>query len=144
MKIKDLFEKKENKTEDDPCWKGYKQLGMKKKNGKEVPNCIPESKGKTGEYEGRTVELEKPFREKEGNHKFAVYVKNKKGNVIKVRFGDANMEIKRDDPERLKAFRARFKCDSLKDKTSAAYWSCQMWRADKTVSQILDEEDSEK
>ena len=25
----------------DPCWKGYRQLGTKKKNGKEVPNCIP-------------------------------------------------------------------------------------------------------
>jgi len=27
---------------DDPCWKGYKQIGMKKKGGKEVPNCVPE------------------------------------------------------------------------------------------------------
>ena len=26
----------------DPCWTGYKQLGMKQKNGKQVPNCIPE------------------------------------------------------------------------------------------------------
>lgn len=24
-----------------PCWKGYKQVGMKKKNGREVPNCVP-------------------------------------------------------------------------------------------------------
>lgn len=24
-----------------PCWKGYEQIGMKKKNGKEVPNCVP-------------------------------------------------------------------------------------------------------
>jgi hypothetical protein len=29
--------------EKDPCWKGYKQLGMKKKGNKEVPNCIPEA-----------------------------------------------------------------------------------------------------
>ena len=28
-------------SEDDPCWKDYKQVGMKKKNGKEVPNCVP-------------------------------------------------------------------------------------------------------
>ena len=28
--------------EQDPCWKGYKQIGMKKKKGKEVPNCVPE------------------------------------------------------------------------------------------------------
>ena len=26
---------------DDPCWKGYEMIGMKKKNGKEVPNCVP-------------------------------------------------------------------------------------------------------
>ena len=29
--------------EEDPCWKGYQQIGMKKKGGKEVPNCVPES-----------------------------------------------------------------------------------------------------
>ena len=32
----------ESKTsEADPCWKGYKQIGMKDKNGKQVPNCVP-------------------------------------------------------------------------------------------------------
>lgn len=30
-------------NEANPCWKGYKQVGMKTKNGKEVPNCVPES-----------------------------------------------------------------------------------------------------
>ena len=30
-------------AKNDPCWKGYKQVGMKKKGGKEVPNCVPES-----------------------------------------------------------------------------------------------------
>lgn len=28
---------------EDPCWKNYKQVGMKKKGGKQVPNCVPES-----------------------------------------------------------------------------------------------------
>lgn len=28
-------------SEDDPCWKDYEQIGMKKKNGKKVPNCVP-------------------------------------------------------------------------------------------------------
>ena len=32
-----LFEKKKG----DPCWVGYKQVGMKKKGGKMVPNCVP-------------------------------------------------------------------------------------------------------
>ena len=39
-------------------------------------------------------------------------------DVVKVEFGDPNMEIKRDDPERRKAFRARHNCDQKKDKTS--------------------------
>jgi hypothetical protein len=30
------------REDDDPCWKGYKQIGMKKKGKKEVPNCVPE------------------------------------------------------------------------------------------------------
>jgi hypothetical protein len=25
-----------------PCWKGYKQIGMKDKDGKQVPNCVRE------------------------------------------------------------------------------------------------------
>jgi hypothetical protein len=33
----------ESLNEEDPCWKGYQQIGMKTKNGKEVPNCVPES-----------------------------------------------------------------------------------------------------
>ena len=38
--FKDLSEKLK-KDKDDPCWKGYVQVGMKKKDGKEVPNCVP-------------------------------------------------------------------------------------------------------
>ena len=30
----------------DPCWNGYVQVGMKMKNGKKVPNCVPEGSGK--------------------------------------------------------------------------------------------------
>ncbi|MBC7745203.1 MAG: hypothetical protein H7096_08885 [Flavobacterium sp.] len=36
--------KKKKSLEKDPCWKGYEQIGMKKKSGKEVPNCVPEKK----------------------------------------------------------------------------------------------------
>lgn len=79
------------------------------------------------EYKGRKVTLNKPFRTKGGAKKFAVYVKNSNGNVVIVRFGDPNMEIKRDDPKRRKAFRDRHNCAEKKDKTSAGYWSCKMW-----------------
>ena len=52
-----------------------------------------------------------------------------------MRFGDPNMEIKRDDPKRLKAFRSRHGCDTpaAKDKTTAKYWSCYQWRKNKKV-----------
>ena len=81
------------------------------------------------EYGGRKVKLGKPFRTPDGPKKFSVYVKNEKGNVVKVNFGDPNMEIKRDDPDSRKSFRARHKCDQKKDKTKAGYWSCWQWRA---------------
>tara|TARA_B100001248_G_scaffold219134_1_gene174667 strand:+ start:231 stop:587 length:357 start_codon:yes stop_codon:yes gene_type:complete len=64
-----------------------------------------------------------------GTKKFYVYVKNDKGNVVKVSFGDPNMEIKRDDPERRKSFRARHNCDNPGPKWKARYWSCRQWRA---------------
>ena len=35
-------------AEDSPCWKGYKQVGMKNKNGRQVPNCVPEGVVKEG------------------------------------------------------------------------------------------------
>tara|TARA_R110002153_G_scaffold17509_19_gene61121 strand:+ start:7585 stop:9435 length:1851 start_codon:yes stop_codon:yes gene_type:complete len=79
------------------------------------------------EYQGRKVTLNKPFRTPNKNKKFAVYVKNSKGTVVIVRFGDPNMEIKRDDPKRRKAFRDRHNCSEKKDKTTAGYWSCRMW-----------------
>ena len=66
------------------------------------------------EYKGKQVTLNKPFRTKGGKKKFGVYVKNKSGNVIIVRFGDPNMEIKRDDPKRRKAFRDRHNCSEKK------------------------------
>ena len=44
-----------------------------------------------------------------------------------IRFGDANMEIKRDNPERRKNFRARHNCDEKKSKLTAGYWSCRAW-----------------
>ena len=65
------------------------------------------------EYQGKKVKLNDPIRNPTGSKKkFKVYVKNDKGNVVKVEFGDPNMEIKRDDPKRLKAYRARMNCDT--------------------------------
>ena len=215
-----------------PCWKGYKQIGMKEKDGKEVPNCVPvnenheameggesmnymfwqnlktihhasgellemnqqqiddmcanghawavdhistssddieevyhffessvnEYDGETeggyedeygnvdnvnlneAKYHGKTVKLGKPS---SGDvKKFKVYVKNSKGNVVKVNFGDPNMEIKRDNPERRKSFRARHKCSQAKDRTTPKYWSCRMWSST-PVSKMVSESESD-
>ena len=212
--------KKSQYTEaDGPCWPGYKQVGMKDKTGKQVPNCVPAQTYKNlttieedsdkalankakesgeplgdlkkvykqglaayasghsqgmphhqgamargtsyikggkarevdahirkeskqsfskfnakireeeqiddAEYQGREVKLNKPM---QGDvKKSKVYVKNEKGNVVKVNFGDPNMTIKKDDPGRRASFRARHNCDDPGPKTGARYWSCKAW-----------------
>lgn len=41
---RDYLQSKQELGEDkDPCWDNYKMLGTKKKNGRQVPNCVPES-----------------------------------------------------------------------------------------------------
>ena len=78
-----------------------------------------------GEYQGRTVPLNKPMR---GDvKKFKVYVKNPEGNVVKVNFGDPNMRIKKSNPARRRSFRARHRCETPGPKTKARYWSCRKW-----------------
>ena len=85
-------------------------------------------KSDAAEYQGRKVKLGKPFRTPDVPKKFSVYVKNDKGNVVKVNFGDPNMEIKKDNPARRKSFRARHKCDTAPGpRWKARYWSCRMW-----------------
>ena len=130
-------------SEEDPCWDNYKQIGMKKKDGKEVPNCVPEGVNEftiedaeeiygplgeelsEAEYQGRKVELNKPM---QGDvKKFKVYVKNDKGNVVKVNFGEKGTKIKKNNPERRKSFRARHNCDNPGPKWKARYWSCRKW-----------------
>ena len=87
------------------------------------------------EYQGKKVTLNDPKRSSDGKKKFYVYVKNEKGNVIKLGFGDPNMEIKRDDPARRKSFRARHNCDDPGPKWKARYWSCYQWRAGAKVDE---------
>lgn len=153
-------------SEKSPCWKGYKQIGMKEKDGKQVPNCVPIEEAffigeddideydveneqdikefiefmreyqqqlneadcdclLEAEYQGRKVPLGKPMRG--DSKKFKVYVKNPKGRVVKVNFGAKGMNIKKNNPKRRKAFRARHKCDNPGPRTKARYWSCRKW-----------------
>ena len=136
------------------CWVGYKQVGMKDKGGKKVPNCVKEvydiywennlgeSCGYTfefdkendlneAEYQGRKVKLGKPMQG--DTKKFKVYVKNPKGNVVKVNFGQGGgakggtMKIRKSNPKARKSFRARHNCDNPGPRHKARYWSCRKW-----------------
>lgn len=100
------------------------------------------------EEENKKVKLNKIMR---GDvKKYKVYVKNDKGNVVKVNFGDPNMEIKRDDPARRKNFRARHNCDNPGPRWKARYWACKTWSSKpvsamlKEDTEILDEEKKNK
>jgi hypothetical protein len=99
----------------------YKRRGVYKKNGRTL---IP---AEAAEYQGKKVQLGKPFRTPKGPKKFSVYVKNDKGNVVKVNFGDPNMKIKKNIPSRRKSFRARHNCDNPGPRWKARYWSCKAW-----------------
>lgn len=94
----------------------------------EAKNIVDEE-GKliAAEKNGRKVTLNKPFRTPDGPKKFSVYVKNDKGTVVKVNFGDPNMTIKKNIPERRKSFRARMRCDNPGPKYKARYWACKSW-----------------
>ena len=135
------------------CWVGYQQVGMKKKGGKMVPNCVKETteifyeedgkgygytfeyindgKLNEAEYQGRKVKLGKIM---QGDaKKFKVYVKNPKGNVVKVNFGQGGkakggtMKIRKSNPKARKSFRARHNCDNPGPRHKARYWSCRKW-----------------
>ena len=82
-------------------------------------------------YQGKTVKLNDPIRTSENpKKKFKVYVKDpSSGNIKVVRFGDPNLSIKRDDPNRRKSFRARHNCDNPGPKDKPRYWSCFQWRS---------------
>jgi len=135
------------------CWVGYQQKGMKKKGDKMVPNCVKEiyelyyeedGKGHgytfeyirendlhEAEYQGRKVKLGKPMQG--DTKKFKVYVKNPKGNVVKVNFGQGGkakggtMKIRKSNPKARKSFRARHNCDNPGPRHKARYWSCKKW-----------------
>ena len=152
--VKDIYMENTMKEARGSCWVGYQQIGMKDKNGKKVPNCVKETtelfyeeNGKgygytfeylrlpedinEAEYQGRKVKLGKIM---QGDaKKFKVYVKNPKGNVVKVNFGQGGdakggtMRIRKSNPEARKAFRARHNCDNPGPRHKARYWSCRKW-----------------
>ena len=79
------------------------------------------------------MKCNRPKRQVQGGKKFVV--KACKGGKEKIiRYGDANMTIKKSNPARRKSFRARHRCDNPGPKTKARYWSCYQWRAGAKVN----------
>ena len=134
---------------ENPCWRGYHPIGTKQEHGKTVPNCVEIEEVEETEhfcpqclaehlkenwesleeakYRGRTVTLNKPFLTPDGPKKRSVYVKNAKGNIIKVNFGQKGVTIKKHLPKHRKSYRARHHCENPGPKTKANYWSCRAW-----------------
>jgi hypothetical protein len=120
--------------EDPKYYDKLTKAGLEELNeGEYCPECLAEyikecwdKPLEEAEYQGRKVPLGKPMR---GDvKKFKVYVKNNKGNVVKVNFGDPNMKIKKSNPARRKSFRARHHCDTNPGpRWKARYWSCRKW-----------------
>ena len=148
---------------DEKCWKGYEKKGTKKMFGKVYPNCVKKegvqtnvwlgenelyyesNTGESGgysfnfkkedvneaEYQGRKVKLGKIMQG--DTKKFKVYVKNPKGNVVKVNFGQGGdakggtMRIRKSNPKARANFRARHNCDNPGPRHKARYWSCRKW-----------------
>lgn len=80
------------------------------------------------EYKGKKVDLNKPKKIRGGGGRAYVYVKNSKGNVIKVEFGSSMpdaMGKSKKDRDRRKSFGNRHRCADKKDKTKPGYWACR-------------------
>ena len=121
---------------------GYEEKGKKKKKKESVEEAydIWMEDGSWGytmtglieaEYQGRKVKLGKPM---QGDvKKFKVYVKNPKGNVVKVNFGQGGdakggtMRIRKSNPKARANFRARHNCDNPGPRHKARYWRCRKW-----------------
>jgi len=94
---------------------------------KEHYSRLNEAKLEEAEYQGRKVTLGKPFLTPDGPKKRSVYVKNAKGNVVKVNFGQKGVAIKKHLPKHRKSYRARHGCKNPGPRWKANYWSCKAW-----------------
>ena len=94
---------------------------------KENYSRLNEGKLEEAEYQGRKVTLGKPFLTPDGPKKRSVYVKNAKGNIVKVNFGQKGVAIKKHLPKHRKSYRARHGCKNPGPRWKANYWSCKAW-----------------
>lgn len=123
---------KENK-DDNPCWDGYKQIGMKTKDGKEVPNCVPidesiDESTMVLEDGGQCDKVTQKTSSSRSDKKWMKCAKQADGSIKRVHWGDPNAKVTGDsgDTERKENFRARHNCDSAK-KGTPRDMACKDW-----------------
>ena len=125
------------------CWKSHKQVGMKKKNGRLVPNCVPKNEtdlNETDVDEAKKKKLDKdkmkcnkPQRAAAGSKKKKTVKACQNGKEKIIHYGHRGMQhfSQHKDPKRRKSFRARHKCDqkaTKNNKLSARHWACKdLW-----------------
>lgn len=80
------------------------------------------------EYQGRDVDLNKPFRTPGGSRKFAVYTKNESGKVIKLGFGQPGMRVNNNDPDKARSFQKRMRCGTPGPRWKPRWWACNVVR----------------
>ena len=80
---------------------------------------------------GRPSKVNSPSRIRKGEPGYGkkkfVVLASEGGKQKVIRYGDANMKIRKSNPAARKSFRARHKCDQKNSKLSARYWSCRKW-----------------
>ena len=114
---------------------GAKNWGKSKKENlqimveDELMQVLEEKKKKKSAKDRMKCNSPRRIRKGEAGHgKKKFVVKACDGGTEKIiRYGDANMEIKKDSPKRRKSFRARHNCDNPGSKLKARYWSCKKW-----------------
>lgn len=134
MRFTTFLEKK--MAGEDPCWKGYEMVGKKKKNGKEVPNCVPKEEF-TAEEKHPALKragvsgFGKPKRTPGHPTKSHVVVTKVGGKPKTIRFGEQGASTagdpKQGESDRMKkkraSFKARHRKNIAKGPSSAAYWA---------------------
>jgi hypothetical protein len=115
---------------DGPCWKGYEMVGMKMKDGKEVPNCVPLQK-EAEQIDKDSMPCNDPKGTPSHSKKSHVVKACEKGEEKIIRFGEQGAETagkpKKGESEKMKSKRKSFKArhgkNIKKGKMSAAYWA---------------------
>jgi len=122
----------------DACWKGFKQVGMKNKNGKQVPNCVPEATDIGQDYAKHTSTVT-PGEPNFAGYENPTYTPAKEGSgeqIIKKKI-KGFLERERDDTPNEKDIKEWALSDEVIDKYKQRY--ADEWKAklDEVVNKMI-------